>query len=82
MDQEARTESLDEAHKALLKLLDRATGVKDVLQLQRELRQVVQQLKARKATVRSLKSRAEFSRIFVRLQQRPLTAIADSVCPP
>ena len=42
-----------------------------------ELRQVVQQLEARKATVQSLKNRAEFSRISVHLVQRPLPPIID-----
>ena len=40
-------------------------------------RQVVQQLEARKATVQSLKNRAEFSRISVHLVQRPLPPIID-----
>ena len=77
VDQKARAESLDGTHKALLKLLDRANVVNDILKVQRELRQVVQQLEARKATVQSLKNRAEFSRISVHLVQRPLPPIID-----
>ena len=44
VDQAARAASLAGTHRALLKLLDQAKGVKEVLQVQRELRQVVQQL--------------------------------------
>ena len=77
VDQKARADSLEGTHKAMLALLGRAKSVKDVLSVQRELHQIVQQLEARKATLKSLQSRADFARISLSLTQRDLPPLDD-----
>jgi hypothetical protein len=72
VDQSSRAASLEGTHAALLKLMERATTTKDVLSVRRELRQVVQELESRKAQMKSLKSRADYSHIHLNLNQRPL----------
>jgi hypothetical protein len=72
VDTAARAASLEGTHRALLALMERGKDVAEVLQVQRELRVVHQALEAKKATLKSLRSRADFSRISLRLQQRPL----------
>jgi len=72
VDQSSRALSLAGTHAALLKLLERATTTKDVLSVRRELRQVVQELESKKAQMKSLKSRADYSHINLSLNQRPL----------
>ena len=72
VDTAARAASLEGTHRALLALMERGKDVAEVLNVQRELRVVHQALEAKKATLKSLRSRADFSRISLRLQQRPL----------
>ena len=77
VDTAARSASLEGTHRALLALLDRTANtdgrtVRDVLEVQRELRRVQQQLEARKATLQHLRSSSSFSRIVLQLKQRPL----------
>jgi len=75
VDHTARAKSLEGTHGALLRLLEKAHGVNEVLQVQRELRNVLQQLESRKAQARSLKTKSEFSKISVTIAQRPLAPL-------
>lgn len=72
VDHTARAATLEGTHAAMLKLLDKAEGVKEVLAVQQELLKVVQELESKKAQALSLKSRSDFSTIHLIISQRPL----------
>jgi hypothetical protein len=75
VDQSSRAAALSATHEQLLKLLASAKSTKDVLAVQRELRNVVQELESRKSRVKSLQNKADYSHISLALQQRPLKNI-------
>jgi hypothetical protein len=76
VDNAARASTLEATRAQLQALMSRADQVKDVLQVQRELSSVVQQLEARKATMQRLSAQASLSTLQLTLSKR------DSSRPP
>jgi hypothetical protein len=76
VDSAARASTLEATRAQLQALMSRADLVKDVLQVQRELSSVVQQLEARKATMQRLSAQASLSTLQLTLSKR------DSSRPP
>ncbi|CAH0376168.1 unnamed protein product [Pelagomonas calceolata] len=76
VDNAARASTLEATRAQLQALMSRADLVKDVLQVQRELSSVVQQLEARKATMQRLSAQASLSTLQLTLSKR------DSSRPP
>ena len=70
VDNAARASTLEATRAQLQALMSRADLVKDVLQVQRELSSVVQQLEARKATMQRLSAQASLSTLQLTLQKR------------
>ena len=70
VDNAARAATLEATRAQLQALMSRADLVKDVLQVQRELSSVVQQLEARKATMQRLSAQASLSTLQLTLQKR------------
>merc|ERR1712188_191096 len=70
VDNAARSATLEATRAQLQALMSRADLVKDVLQVQRELSSVVQQLEARKATMQRLSAQASLSTLQLTLQKR------------
>ena len=70
VDNAARASTLEATRAQLQALMSRADLVKDVLQVQRELSSVVQQLEARKATMQRLSAQASLSTLQLTLSKR------------
>ena len=70
VDNAARASTLEATRAQLQALMSRADQVKDVLQVQRELSSVVQQLEARKATMQRLSAQASLSTLQLTLSKR------------
>ena len=70
VDNAARAATLEATRAQLQALMSRADLVKDVLQVQRELSSVVQQLEARKATMQRLSAQASLSTLQLTLSKR------------
>ena len=70
VDNAARAATLEATRAQLQALMSRADLVKDVLQVQRELSSVVQQLEARKATMQRLSAQASLSTLTLTLSKR------------
>ena len=70
VDAAARASTLEATRAQLQALMARADLVKDVLQVQRELANVVQQLEARKATMQRLGAQASLSTLQLSLAKR------------
>jgi len=70
VDNAARAATLEATRAQLQALMSRADLVKDVLQVQRELSSVVQQLETRKATMQRLSAQASLSTLQLTLSKR------------
>ena len=70
VDRSARKSALEGTHKQLLKLMEKAQNVNEVLQVQRELNRINQDIEAQAARMKHLKSTSDMSQITVRVSQK------------
>jgi len=70
IDAKARADTLDASRRAIEKLLARAENVHDVMQVQRELNSLTQQLESQRKRAISLKQLADYSRMGISIREK------------
>ena len=69
VDATSRANTLDASHKALARLMEKATNVDEVMTVQRELNQMTQQFESLKARAISLQKQASLSTLHLNLRE-------------
>ena len=73
IDATARADTLDAMNQSLRTILKRSETVRDVLQIQREVSQVTQQIEMHRRHAMSIKHNSKMSSMYITIRQRPST---------